>query len=97
MKQESAVDLQEILRLLVLIFIGLIVATILLALLFWGLKRLKRSIKDSSSCQSGTGWTIEEIDKLHESGQLTDKQYRSLRNAVIRSSDRSEPTSSSRS
>ena len=90
-------DLQEILRLLVLIFIGLIVATILLALLFWGLKRLKRSLKDSPFRPGDAGWTIQEIDKLHESGQLTDKQYRSLRDAVIRSSDRSEPTSSSRS
>jgi len=87
----------EILRLWILIFIGLVVATILLALLFWDLRRLKRSLKDSSSRQGDAGWTIEEIDKLHESGQLTDKQYRSLRDAVIRSSDRSEPTSRSRS
>ena len=89
-------DLQEILRLWILIFIGLVVTTILLALVFWGLRRLKRSFKDSPSRQDDAGWTIQEIDKLHESGQLTDKQYQSLRDAVIRSSDRSDPTSRSR-
>ena len=57
---------------------------IVLALLLWGLGRLRQYLKDSSHFQRGTGWTLEQINELHKSGQLTDKQYRSLRDAVIR-------------
>ena len=63
---------------------------IVLALLLWGLERLRKFLKDSPTFQSGTGWTIEQINELHKSGQLTDKQYRSLRDAVIRNMQKSQ-------
>ena len=66
---------------LILVIVGV---AIVLALLSWGLERLRQSLKDSSTFQSGTGWTIEQINELHQSGQLTDKQYRFLRDAVIK-------------
>ncbi|NIA07838.1 MAG: hypothetical protein GWP14_09455 [Actinobacteria bacterium] len=84
---------EEDVRFLILVFVCLVAALFVLILLFWGLRRLKRSLKDSSSLGSGSGWTIEQINELHESGRLTDKQYRSLRDAVIRSSDRPAPGS----
>lgn len=42
----------------------------------------RRHNKRSSVRPTGPGWTMAEIEKLHESGQLTDKQYRNLREIV---------------
>ena len=42
----------------------------------------RRYNKRSSVRPIGPGWTIEEVEKLHESGQLTDKQYSDLRETV---------------
>ena len=65
-------------------------SAIVLALLLWSLRRLRKFLKGSSAFQSGSGWTIEQINELHKSGQLTDKQYRSLRDAVIRNMQKSQ-------
>ena len=72
------------------LIIIIIALAIVLALLLWGLGRLRKSLKDSSAFQSGTGWTVEQINELHKSGQLTDKQYRSLRDAVIKNMQKSQ-------
>ena len=74
--------------LLLLVVVGLAILAIALAVLLWSLGRLRKSLKDPSAFQKGTGWTIEQISELHKSGQLTDKQYQSLRDAVIRDSQR---------
>ena len=87
---------EEIVRLLILVLICLAAVLVVLTLLFWCFRRFKRSLNDSSSLESNSAWTIEQINELHESGRLTDKQYRSLRDAVIRSSDRPAPGSRSR-
>ena len=68
---------------------------IVLALLLWGLKRLSNFLKNSPTFQSGTGWTLEQINELHKSGQLTDKQYQSLRDAVIRNTHKPQQESCS--
>ena len=73
--------------LLLLVFVGLAILAIALAVLLWALGRLRKSLKGPSAFQKGTGWTIEQIGELHKSGQLTDKQYQSLRDAVIRDSE----------
>ena len=70
--------------LLALLFVALAILAIALAVLLWALGRLRKSLKDPPVFQSGTGWTIEQISELHKSGQLTDKQYQSLRDTVIR-------------
>ena len=67
--------------LILAVAIGLAIA---LALLFWGLACLRKSLKSPSGFQRGSGWTVQQIKELHQSGQLTDIQYRSLRDAVIR-------------
>ena len=68
---------------------------IVLALLLWGLECLRKFLKDSPTFQSDTGWTIEQINELHKSGQLTDKQYRSLRDTVIRNTHKPQQESCS--
>ena len=78
----------NIVWLLLLVFVGLAILAIALAVLLWALGRLRKSLKDPLAFQKVTGWTIEQINELHKSGQLTDKQYQSLRDAVIGDSQR---------
>ena len=65
-------------------------SAVILALLSWSLGRLRKFLKDSSAFRSSPDWTIEQINELHKSGQLTDKQYRVLRDAVIRNMQKSQ-------
>ena len=67
-----------------LLILAVAAAVIVLTLLYWALARLKRSLKSPLAFQRGSGWTVEQIKELHQSGQLTDIQYRSLRDAVVR-------------
>ena len=68
---------------LILIIVGLAILAIVLAVLLWALGRLRKSLKDPPAFQLDTGWTIEQISELHKSGQLTDNQYRDLRQVVM--------------
>ena len=52
--------------------------------LIWVLARLKRYLQVPSVPPSGSGWTLEQVERLHESGQLTDKQYKRLREEVAK-------------
>ena len=73
---------------LILGSVCLAVGLVLMHLLYWGFKRLKRSLSDPCPVNSESSWTIEQINDLHKSGRLTDKQYRSMRDAVIRGAER---------
>ncbi len=44
---------------------------------------VRRRNRRSSARPSGLGWTMEEVEKLRASGQLTDKQYKDLRQVII--------------
>ena len=44
---------------------------------------VRRRNRRSSVRPTGPGWTMEEVDKLHASGQLTDNQYRDLRQVLM--------------
>ena len=70
---------------LIVVIVGLAILAIALAVLSWALGRLRKSLKNPPAFQKGTGWTIKQINRLHQSGQLTDKQYRSLRETISRS------------
>ncbi len=52
--------------------------------LIWGLARLRRHLQVPSVPPSGSGWTLEQVKRLYESGQLTDKQYERLREDVAK-------------
>ena len=52
--------------------------------LIWGLARLKRHLQVPSVPPSSSGWTLEQVKRLYESGQLTDKQYKQLREEVAK-------------
>ncbi len=52
--------------------------------LIWGLARLKRYLQGPSVPPSGSGWTLEQVKRLYESGQLTDKQHKRLREEVAK-------------
>ena len=52
--------------------------------LIWVLARLKRYLQGLSVPPSGSGWTLEQVKRLYESGQLTDKQYKRLREEVAK-------------
>ena len=56
-----------------------------LVVLIWVLARLKRYLQRPPVPPSGCGWTLEEVKRLYESGQLTDKQYKRLREQVAKS------------
>ena len=55
-----------------------------LVLMSWALGRLRRQMKRPTKPISGPTWTVEQLRSLHESGQLTDKQYQELRDGVLR-------------
>jgi len=74
------VQLKEIVQLLVAI--GLL--AVVMSLAWWGLGRLRRYFRPYPPGSRSSGWTMEQIEKLHQSGQLTDQQYRALREAVIK-------------
>ena len=66
----------------------LILAIAVLALgpvvLIWGLARMKRRLQQLSVPPGDSGWTLEQVKRLYESGQLTDKQYKRLREEVAK-------------
>jgi len=66
------------------LILGILGLAVALALLSWGLQRLRRSLKDSPDFQRSQGWTLEQVKRLYESGQLTDKQYKRLREEVAK-------------
>ncbi len=55
-----------------------------LVVLIWGLARLKRYLQGLSVPPSDSGWTLEQVKRLYESGQLTDKQYERLREELAK-------------
>ena len=55
-----------------------------LTVLTWVLGRLRRHYQRPSVPLTGSGWSLEQVKKLHQSGQLTDKQYDRLRAEVAR-------------
>ena len=52
--------------------------------LIWVLARLKRYLQRPSVPLTGSGWTLEQVKRLYQSGQLTDKQYKRLREEVAK-------------
>ncbi len=52
--------------------------------LIWVLARLKRYLQELSVPPSDSDWTLEQVKRLYESGQLTDKQYKRLREKVAK-------------
>ncbi len=52
--------------------------------LTWVFRWLRRRFHQPSTSLTGSGWTLEEVKKLHESGQLTDKQHKRLRDEVAK-------------
>ena len=53
-----------------------------LMVLTWVLGRLRRHYQRPSVPLTGSGWSLEQVKRLHQSGQLTDKQYERLRKGV---------------
>ena len=48
----------------------------------WIVGWLKRRFQHPPTALMGSGWTLEQVKRLHESGQLTDKQHKRLREEV---------------
>ncbi len=48
------------------------------------LARLKRYLQGLSVPPDDSGWTLEEVKRLYQSGQLTDKQYKRLREEIAK-------------
>ena len=55
-----------------------------LVVLSWGWARLRRHLQGPSVPLRGSGWTLEEVKRLYQSGQLTDNQYKRLREEVAK-------------
>ncbi len=55
-----------------------------LTVLTWVLGRLRRRYQRPSVPLTGSGWSLEQVKRLHQSGQLTDKQYERLRDEVAK-------------
>ena len=66
---------------------------VILALLFWVLGRLRKSLQRPSAGAWGSGWTMEQINRLHQTGQLTDKQYQTLCETVMKDLEKSQTAS----
>lgn len=48
------------------------------------LEWLKRRFHRPPTTLTGSGWTLEQVKKLHESGQLTDEQHKRLREEIVK-------------
>ena len=55
-----------------------------LEVLTWGVGRLRRRYQQPSVPTGESGWTLGQLEKLYESGQLTDEQYKLLREKVAK-------------
>ena len=66
---------------LILVIAALVVGSVVF---IWAWGRLRGYIHRLSVPPSGPGWTLEQVKRLHESGQLTDKQYKRLREQVAK-------------
>ena len=55
-----------------------------LMVLIWGIALIRRYLQRPTPRARSSGWTLEKVKSLHESGQLTDKQYEHLRDEVIK-------------
>ena len=61
-----------------------------LTVLTWGVGRLRRRYQQPSVPLGEFGWRLEQLEKLHESGELTDEQYKLLREKVAKGVVRAE-------
>ena len=52
--------------------------------LAWVVGWLKKRFQHPPAALTGSGWTLEQVKRLHESGQLTDKQHERLREEIAR-------------
>ena len=50
----------------------------------WVLGWLKRRFQQPPTALTGSGWTLEEVKRLHKSGQLTDEQHERLREEIVK-------------
>ena len=66
------------------LLVGIGTLAVGLTVLAWVLGRLRRHYQRPSVLLTGSGWTLEEVKRLHESGQLTDNQYERLRDEVAK-------------
>ena len=57
------------------------VVLVALGLALWWLRKYSKS---RSAPPAGPGWTLTEVETLHKSGQLTDTQYKDLKDVVIK-------------
>ena len=55
-----------------------------MTVLTWFLGRVRRHYQRPSVLLTGSGWTLEQVKRLHQSGQLTDKHYERLRDEVTK-------------
>ncbi len=52
--------------------------------LSWISRWLKRRFQQPPTALTGSGWTLEEVERLHKSGQLTDEQHERLREEIVK-------------
>jgi len=45
---------------------------------------LKKRFHQPPAALTGSGWTLEQVKKLHESGELTDEQHKRLREEIVK-------------
>ncbi len=64
--------------------LGIGALVVVLVGLTWVFRWLRRHFYQPPTSLTGSGWTLEEVKKLHESGQLTDKQHKRLRDEVAK-------------
>lgn len=66
------------------LLVGIGALAVGLMVLTWVLGRLRRRYQRPSVPLAGYGWSLEQVKRLHQSGQLTDKQYERLRDEVAK-------------
>ena len=70
------------------LLLGIAALVLGLMVLLWGIAVLRRYLQRPTTAAKGSGWSLEKVKRLYESGQLTDKQYERLREEVIEGLDK---------
>ena len=70
------------------LLLGITGLTLGLMALISGIALLRRYLQRPTPDSTGSGWTMDKVKSLHESGQLTDKQYERLRDEVIKAMEK---------
>ncbi|UCD27656.1 MAG: hypothetical protein JSV03_11150 [Planctomycetota bacterium] len=76
----QTLDVADLASRIIVACLLLILALVVLGLIIWYYRRRWLDISESPS---GTPWTLDDLEKMYEKGDINEEEYRSMRESII--------------